>query len=306
MERERTELSFLSLGIKELVLVGRYDCRRTQPPLIPHLHPGIFEVVVLDHGSQTYFVGAERYEIKGNDVFLTRPDEIHSTGNEPQSRSRLYWFQFKPAGKGRSFLGLKPRESQSLLERFRHLPARHFHNATLLIPTLERIFTAYADGANPLRAAELRNLLLRLVLDTISIAEQRIDTRFSPGIQRAIQHIENNRDTPSSLQELARTAGMSESHFKAAFSRATGMPPVQYALCRRIARARTLLQTSSEPITKIAVSNGFATSQHFATVFKRMTGLTPNSFRKRGLENVSPESIHRGYGPNYHARLTRF
>ena len=299
-DSDRIVLDFVALGITEVVLLGRYCCHRPQPPLKAHRHPGIFEVVVVDHGTQPFFIGPKRYDLQRGDILITHPDDIHGTGPESQARACFYWLEFRQNGKNRSFLGMAPRDSRLLINRFLNLSQRQFSNGGLLIPTFERILAANADKQNPLRTAEIQNLLLRLVLDTIAIAERRFGHRCSEGIQRVISYIEDHLNEPVSLPQLAEVSRMSESYFKIVFSRETGMPPGHYVLQRRIERAKDLLQTSTQSITKIAIEGGFASSQHFATVFKRITGLTPRSFRKHAREGLPEESIAVGYGPAFH------
>lgn len=49
----------------------------------------------------------------------------------------------------------------------------------------------------------------------------------------------------------------------------------------RLDCARRLLVESSRPITDIALSVGFATSQHFSTCFREREGMTPRAYRER-------------------------
>ena len=278
-DTDRVTSGFASLGIPEVVLLGRYHYSRARAPLRPHVHPNMIEVCLLESGAQTYVVNATRYDLTGGDVFITLPDEIHGTGEEPESRGRLYWLEFKALRPGQSFLGLSPRESTILLQRFLKLRSRHFRGGERLAATFERILSACADHQNPLQKAEVRNLLLRQVLDIIHVAEQQDARPYGIGIQRAIREIETRIAWPT-LPQLAQAAGMSPSYFKVTFKQETGLSPIEYAMWRRIEKAKQLLRTSGQPITRIAVELGFKTSQHFATVFKRLTSLSPKAFRQ--------------------------
>ncbi|MHB9131331.1 MAG: helix-turn-helix transcriptional regulator [Armatimonadota bacterium] len=76
---------------------------------------------------------------------------------------------------------------------------------------------------------------------------------------------------PLSYQQLAR-------HFQTVY----GQTPKQYQLQCRIHEAQRLLQTTRLSITTIAAELGFASSQHFALVFKRSTGICPSMYRGHG------------------------
>jgi len=297
---DRIVLEFASLGITEVALLGRYNYQHAHPALKPHIHKNIFEICLLEHGTQTYVVGPTSYHLSGGDVFITRPGEVHGTGLEPENKGSLYWLELRIDEKERSFLGLTPQESRTLKRRFLTLSGRHFRNGSSLIPTFERILAAYAGKHNPLRIADVRNLVLRLVLDIIALAEHWSAPPSTIGIQNAIRHIEQNPTLSPGIAQLARIAHMSESYFKVSFRKEAGMPPGEYAMMRRIESAKQLLRSSNQPVTRLAMDLGFATSQHFATVFKRMTGLTPKAFRQRSYLPTRYETPSSGAGPRFH------
>ena len=82
------------------------------------------------------------------------------------------------------------------------------------------------------------------------------------------------------LRLVAKELGMSYSHFSRAFKQSLGMSPSDYIAARRIERARRLLQETDFPISEIALRSGFSSQSHFTTSFRRLTGVTPRSFRR--------------------------
>ena len=141
--------------------------------------------------------------------------------------------------------------------------------------------------------------VLRL-LDIMAITAHRSTRPYSAGIQRAIHHIEQNEGEMPGIAQLARVAGMSESYFKVVFKRETSMPPVEYVIWRRLERAKGVLRTTFTSITRLAMDFGFTSSQHFATVFKRLTGETPSAYRKRVHLHLEPSAPVVGAGPDFH------
>ena len=297
---DRLTIDFSGMDLPEIVMAGKYDYHHAHPPLRPHMHLDIFEICMLERGAQSYFVGPTRYDLTGGDVFITKPGEIHGTGREPENKGRLYWIEFKCIPLGQSFLGLAPQESQVIMHRLQVLPERHFRNGDILAPTFERIFSAHGAKHNPLQITDVRTHLLRLILDVLAITGRKRGHPHSIGVQKAICYIEQNPASPPSATQLAQVAGMSESYFKVTFKKETGMPPGEYANWRRMEMAKHLLRLSAYPITRLAVDLGFATSQHFATVFKRLIGVSPKTFRQRAAlyPNFQPPSI--GAGPAFH------
>jgi AraC family transcriptional regulator len=81
------------------------------------------------------------------------------------------------------------------------------------------------------------------------------------------------------IKSLAVTH-LSPYYFARQFKAATGLPPHQYVISRRIERAQFLLRTNRElSLAEAADRAGFADQSHFCLHFKRIVGVTPGQFR---------------------------
>jgi AraC family transcriptional regulator len=79
---------------------------------------------------------------------------------------------------------------------------------------------------------------------------------------------------------MAAVAGVSTYHFAHQFRRATGLPPYQYVIMRRVERAEQLLRAGTDlPLAEIAARAGFSDQSVFCRHFKRLVGVTPGQFR---------------------------
>ena len=103
------------------------------------------------------------------------------------------------------------------------------------------------------------------------------------GWQRRIvcDFMNDNLDRDISLEELAALARLSATHFCRSFTRSMGMPPHQYQVHQRVEHAKHLLADTERSITEVAIATGYSASSNFATVFRRVTGVSP--------QGVSPE-----------------
>lgn len=89
--------------------------------------------------------------------------------------------------------------------------------------------------------------------------------------------------------ELASLLGLSVSHFSHAFKHTTGMTPLKYVAAARVEAARQFMLCSAHSLSDIALSHGFCDQSHFCRVFRRETGLSPQTWRK--LRTAIPTSV---------------
>jgi transcriptional regulator GlxA family with amidase domain len=80
---------------------------------------------------------------------------------------------------------------------------------------------------------------------------------------------------------LARSCGLSRSHFIRAFKISMGLPPHHWLMRHRIERARELLARTNESIAEIAISCGFADQSHLTRVFRALVGVSPAAWRRQ-------------------------
>jgi AraC-like DNA-binding protein len=92
-------------------------------------------------------------------------------------------------------------------------------------------------------------------------------------------HIDRHYARPLPVTRLARLAGLSTYYFIRAFRAETGQTPHQYVRERRLARAKELLVTTPLPVTEICDAVGFQSLGSFSSLFRRMTGETPATYR---------------------------
>jgi AraC-like DNA-binding protein len=65
------------------------------------------------------------------------------------------------------------------------------------------------------------------------------------------------------------------------FKAATGLPPHQYVLARRVEGAQQLLQQDRDlSLAEVAACVGFSDQSVFTHHFKRLAGVTPGRFRR--------------------------
>jgi AraC family transcriptional regulator len=100
-------------------------------------------------------------------------------------------------------------------------------------------------------------------------------------LRAVVEYVEEHLDAGPSLEQMAAVARLSPYHFARQFKRATGRPPHQYVIARRVERAKQLLEGSGDlNLGQVAARAGFSDQSVFCHHFKRLVGVTPGQFRK--------------------------
>ncbi len=110
--------------------------------------------------------------------------------------------------------------------------------------------------------------------------EIELSARFtSAHYHRVLAVMRERLDQTITVEELAREAGMSASHFSRVFKETLGSSPMQYLLAYRIEQAIKMMGNPARPLGDVALACGFADQAHFSRSFKQVTGQTPRQFR---------------------------
>jgi AraC family transcriptional regulator len=129
-------------------------------------------------------------------------------------------------------------------------------------------------------ATALANYVLRHY-STASPALKESTGGLAPAVlRRCIEFINTRLEGNLRLSDLAHEAKVSTPHLIRSFRQSTGKTPYQFLLHQRVERARSLMSDPHIPLTQVALASGFADQHHLARVFRRVTGLTPSSYRR--------------------------
>jgi len=104
---------------------------------------------------------------------------------------------------------------------------------------------------------------------------------LAPWQKRKVQRaIEEGLEGSLPIEALARLVSLSPSYFCRAFKESFAETPHAYIIKRRVERARTLMLTTSESLSQIALASGLADQAHLCHCFRRVTGMTPAAWRR--------------------------
>jgi transcriptional regulator GlxA family with amidase domain len=100
-------------------------------------------------------------------------------------------------------------------------------------------------------------------------------------IKKAQLFMENNVSNKLSVDQLSEMFAISRRNFERRFKKATSNTPVEYLQRVKIEAAKKSLESSRENINEVMYSVGYSDSKAFRTTFKKITGLSPVSYRNK-------------------------
>ena len=108
----------------------------------------------------------------------------------------------------------------------------------------------------------------------------------------AVREAESLRDQQAvkqmiSLSDIVRAGMVYESRCLKLFRLFTGQTPTRYLQQLRIVKSMRLLTGTEKNITDIALECGFSGVSYFIENFRRLNGITPLQYRKRGSEQTT-------------------
>lgn len=163
---------------------------------------------------------------------------------------------------------------------------RHFKGTDVMKKMLDQILTLHElPTQQPVHKLQTLNLISNFLLTVIEYSQKNVGREQSNRISEIKNYIHDNIYQNLPIELLAKLLNMSDSHFKSWFKKEFGMPPLDYILRIRIEEAKKLLeQRTKDSVTTIAFKLNFSSSQYFATVFKKYTGISPANYKQQNLK----------------------
>jgi len=131
---------------------------------------------------------------------------------------------------------------------------------------------------------ELLNYFKLLYSSLMNVLEEnKLNCTYSPIVKKAIEYIINNYEKDISLSSIAEKVNVSPQYLSKLFKEECGRGFTNYLNNIRIEQAKLLL-AEGVPLKNLAQSSGFNNYTYFFTVFKEVTGMTPQQYEKTILK----------------------
>lgn len=279
-----------------VLTLGFWDAAKEQRwGLNTHRNEGI-EVTFLETGTIAFKVDGKSYPLKSGSLTVTRPWQPHSLGDPNIGPGRLHWIILdvdvkRPHQKWKwpDWFIMTPADIKKLT-RLLSQSERHVLSASSEIAScFKQIAKTIEDDRSESKISRLAVLINQLFLSILDLLVSQ-DTKLMPELtstRRTVElYLAQLKDERQLLARTFTTAQMAQecsvgaTLFTNLCRETTNMTPIQYLNYYKVRSAELLLKQDRDlTVTEVAFACGFASSQYFATVFKRLTGCSPLTFR---------------------------
>lgn len=284
------------------------------------LHPNV-EIgprVLLDHelllirsGKCSIQVEDRVYRPKAGDIFLFRPNQLHSIkvdANTVLVQPHIHFDLYQLPDS--EMLPIHTNRMEKISEDEMHFlrpdtlgrtmsPPDFFHpsNPQAFEQQFIEVIYSFANRSSYLDELRWRSQFLQLlymVLYEMQLAPHKKghDTAMNSVAQRVKIFLDNNTQCSLSLDEIATRCYVSKYYMVTAFKSAFGVTPHRYHMDRRINESKYLLRFSTFSISEIAAKLGFEHLHSFSTCFKHYEHMSPTQYRELVLQQNHQEFIH--------------
>jgi AraC-like DNA-binding protein len=117
-------------------------------------------------------------------------------------------------------------------------------------------------------------------IDTTLESKQKLNRETQRLVRQAMAYVHEHYADPISRSDLARHVALSDDYLTFCFRKELGVTPIAYLHRYRVNQAKQLLTGTSKSITEIALKVGFSDGSYFSRIFRRETGVSPQTYRQ--------------------------
>jgi AraC-like DNA-binding protein len=239
-----------------------------------------FELNFYTRGENTVFQDKRMLSFRQGDLIFV-PDNVRHSFCQDGSFDLYYlMFQF---------------DSPDLNAQMRHLfDQLEIGTAPLSMPGLQADFSALITELRMDRQISViakhyfLHIFVKMYMDQLQSKGHR--NKHQQIVRRIIEDIQERLDAGGKilLPVVAARHSLNERYLNQIFKSVTGMTLGKYITSTRIEAAKRLLETTSMPITEIAIITGFYDGAHFSKAFKASETMRPQDYREL-TANQSPD-----------------
>ncbi len=167
-----------------------------------------------------------------------------------------------------------------------HVIRRGRSTANLILKNLYRLKELQNEADSEFQTRNILSETWSLLIKELQENPDSQNTRGTDQTNRLrsmIAYINQHYPEKITLDEIAKTAGVSEREATRCFKKNIGQSPMEYLIKYRLNQSKKLLLETDMTITNICQQCGFSDSAYFGKVFRKSYGMTPSEYRSSSI-----------------------
>lgn len=245
-----------------------------------HVHEDI-EIIILDAGQAIACIDTIKTTMNSGDIFFAFPNQLHSFRTiDPAEEHTLFIVKTELLPEYRElFLSSTPKSP--IIRNAKSLP--RVEKLVQMLVESERERDVSLDQANKRRCGYLLALVSELLLHMDITFDRTEDSRSILAVRNYCAEHFSQR---ISLPDVAQALSLNKFYLSHLFTEKLGVHFNDYINDLRISEACRLLLNTTESITQIGESVGFAAIRTFNRAFYKKMGSSPSEYRKRKGDSI--------------------
>ena len=243
----------------------------------PHTH-GFTELFYVIGGIGQFNIEKEVYSVSANDLIIVNPNIEHTEISF--NANPLEYIVLGVEGLELSFQD--DQESRYCIVNFGNIKGTILFYLQNMLLEIEKKTPGYETVCQDLMEI-LAISIMRQTNYSATIAPIRKNSPKLCSIVR--KYIDDHFKESLTLELLAEQTHVSKYYMVHAFTEEYGISPINYMISCRIEEAKHLLKNDDYALAHISHMLGFSSPSYFSQTFKKLTGMSPNEYRKSNFQN---------------------
>lgn len=243
---------------------------------IPHTHH-FAELIYVVGGQGDFRSGNRKQPVSAGDLIIVSPNVEHTEVSYPADPLEYFVLGID----GVTFQNTGNEEGSSIYNYKKD-------NAVL---SLLHLLLAEAEEEREGCSLACQNLLEVLLIHILRMQKlvpfPYTATKMTKECGLIKRYLDSNYADTITLESLASLAHMNKYYLVHAFTKYTGLSPINYLNTRRLQVSRELLSATNHSISQVASLSGFSSQSYFTQAFKKESGISPSQYRRFGGKALS-------------------
>nr|WP_321242661.1 helix-turn-helix domain-containing protein [uncultured Tolumonas sp.] len=245
------------------------------------------ELVIVKSGHGLHVINSQPLFIKTGDVFYVKQDEYHFY--DELGTLKLINILINPAVDFTFIKNIEPLLSKLTSDSLNDYAWLDNAGLSKAIDISKLLFIKNDISANPHTIKLEQEALFLQLITLIFEYKHTVSEHTEHKINKILKFVQNDCFSDINWNELSEQFEVPLRTLFRHLKEKTGMTPENYLKRLRLISARKKIRETDITITNIAFDCGFSNSNHFATAYKNVFGISPSTERVNYIHSLSHE-----------------